>query len=570
MNTLGLKITRISAGVQELLTINDGDWTRYVVDVRNYMKYLSNFVSDNGFFVMLLSNADKGQLITLCRNIAGRASDMLTAWIYVPNNISIPVSEELEVIEFVKTELSKSSITDRGPFEKMFAKEYEIKSLYSPTTVSPTNGSPAVRYYGNGTPYQLVELLGDRLNQPYYQDHPFVFFIDKSTGLIANDQITNYTNEALRELIPITPPQCPPGIVVKVNGQPFNQPMLKAKGEKMNLVFERAGFENLTASVEVGQKSLKMPDSFPWKKRITPMNFKVVDRYNNIITDNCTFYLNDRRLGMEGISLLESEIKQVEIKVTCADFKSYKNTFNLSATSFPIHIDMIQEEMKVVYLLDGMRTSDYCPIGYMITEEERRGRYLYQHCYPTSTRGNKHPIFGKAWFLAIGSAIILFLGIAIGLLIHKYVFSTNEQPNEHGKPEPKSTTHATYSCLSGNLWLKDSLDSEKNLEGFYDDLANLDRKELLETWVDKVDTAANKRWGEFVKALRTSDADVSWEESQIDITEYIKLLEEKPKSELKEKLNDKTTSSNNDSKNATNESDKGRNENRNGAGNENL
>lgn len=106
MNKIGFRIYRFKEGPSIGLTVNEGDWTKKVVDIRDILKLYNS--EDESKFAMFMSFSENGAYITIARSISGRGGDNTAAWIYIPNNIEVTGTEIIQIIDIVKEELSAS------------------------------------------------------------------------------------------------------------------------------------------------------------------------------------------------------------------------------------------------------------------------------------------------------------------------------------------------------------------------------------------------------------------------------------------------------------------------------
>ena len=540
MNKIGLKLTKISAGVQELLTVNGDDWTRKVVDIRADLKLLSGKALEDGVPVLMVSFTSKGSLITLCHTIPGRSGDLVSAWIFIPAEISISAAEEYSIIEMMQTELAKPQVENWNYLEQYFAKEYPLKQLYFPFKESSATNLAAVRYYGVGTDFGLRELLGDRLYQSVYTEHRYVFLIDRNSGIIADDKLVNYTNEPIRETIILTPPQVPADVTVKLNGEIFSSPRLGTRGERLKLSFERAGFTPLISEITAGTP-FSIPQNLPWQRCIKPSDFYITDNDNSDINSSCSILINGQRLGTTGFIIPEAECKALHVRVENPFCEPYSSTFNLMLGS-PVYIVLKRKKTSIVYVINGQECPNLteCPKGYTYSEA-RKGHTIYRYCsFSNQKKGDKWKLF-----TFIGSAVALLLGIAIGFLLCMLIFKNT--PNifgkktgkdakiENPKPDqdqnkPESNVIKIYDCLSQDTWIKDELEAEPDLKGFYQDLVLFKTDKLLGEWKSKIDPLANPKWGEFLHAIEQVDNpallnDFRWgDKSSVTISSYITMM----------------------------------------------
>lgn len=514
MNKIGIKITKISGGVQELETFNGGDWTRKVSDIRSDMKLLDGKALEDGTPILMLSFLTKGCLITVCHAIPGRAGDLVSAWIHIPAEIAISAEEECAVIEQVEAELAKSNVENWDTIARLCEKEYPYKTNPFPYRESIAANPCAVRYYGAGTDFKLHELLGDLRYQAYYTEHRYVFLIDKSSGIIADDKLVNYTDEPLREFLVVLPPQLPDGITVLLNGNEFAKPILAIKGEKIPLTYERQGFNAVPCQVTVGSP---MPDpaGISWQRHITPSMFHVTDNEGRNLDVSCRISLRGQFLSQDGVNIPEEDCKAVKVEVESFDCEPYNDTLNLLRQD-SFHIVMEREKVNILYTLHGKECPNLteCPEGYAYTER-RQGKKLIRDCYYVE------PEAGPNWklFTIVGSAAALIIGLALGVLLHKFIADRSEVTdtevvrqevgNKDNKNETKENTApkpVVYECLNKDVWKKAELDSVPDLNGFFRDVQKCNVERLTVYWAEKINSQYHPQWASLLNEIRKYDA----------------------------------------------------------------
>lgn len=515
MNKIGLKLTKISGGVQELLTVNEGDWTRKAVDIRTDINSLNGKALDDGTPVLMVSFIPTGCLLTLCRTISGRSGDLVSAWAFIPCEIAVTAEEELAVIEQLKAELAKPRAENWDELERFFAKEYPLKQMPFKYKESSSTNLNGVRYYGAGTDFELRDLLGDMLYQLYYSEHRFVFFIDKSSGITAEDKLVNYTDEPLRESIIVYPPQTPAGVTAKINANEFAKPILTLKGEKCNLTFERAGYAPFSYQVTFG-KPLPDPTDLPWQKHITPSYFNVTDKDNKNLNISSRVIVNGQRLNANGINIPEADCKVVTVDVECPGYERYSNTITLLQLS-PIPIVLEKEKKEIVYFIDGKECPGLteCPRGYTC-HDILQGKRVNRYC--TYNEEN----VGPKWKLIaiIGSAAALLVGLGLGILLHKIIANHSEKSkteivqseseqkvNENNQDTPANTVPETvvYDCLNKDIWKKAEIDNEPDLQGFFRDVQKCNVDRLTGFWAEKIDPKKHPQWASLLIEIKKHD-----------------------------------------------------------------
>ena len=538
MSKIGLRVTKISSGVQELMTINGSEWTRKVVDIRTDIKVLSGKSLEEGDEdVMMLSFIPTGTLFTLFHTITGRSGDLVSAWIYFPVDISITDETELEIINKVRTELSKSQVESWSELETILSKDYPSKQCFQ-YRESATNGACAVRYYGAGVDFSLRELLGERIYQTYYAEHKYVFLLDKGGNIVADDKLVNYTDEPLKEWVIVSPPQLPAGISVKLNGKNFTNPIVVSKGDSLNLLFERQGFTPLASVVQASAKPIAIPETMPWMRHVTLESFRVIDPEHKELKDNCKIKLNGQPLGVNGMDIAEAECVAVKIELSCPYYENYTASVNLLASLAPVTIKMTPEKTEVIYLINNQECPNLkdCPPLYTVTHESRRQKTIYKYCEPIpQTNGDK---WKKIAIIAAAAAFVL--GILLGFAVHKMVAKSpqkqekvEQNANEGTNNKPAvQVSPKEYPCLNKDTWKKEELEAEESLRGLFEDLYNGRFDKLTHEWCGKIDRNQNGEWDALLRGIEElkvedlpKDFRYNGNGTEINTDQYINQLE---------------------------------------------
>ncbi len=511
MSKIGLKVTKISSGVQEILTINGGEWTRKVVDIRPDIKALSGRALEEGRDVLMLSFVPSGSLLTLFHTISGRGGDLVSAWIFIPNNCAVTADEELALLQRVSAELSKSQVNDWTELETMLSKEYPQKDAF-PLFESPQTAPCAARYFGTGTDYQLKEMLGENIYQREYQEHKYIFLLDRSCEIVAADSLKNYTNAPLLTWILVNPPQLPAGITAKLDEQDFKTPLPAFIGQKSTLALERIGFRSLQFAYTVNRNPIVLPD-MDWKMEVSARCFHVEDEEHNDITGQCQFQLNGHPFGHSPVYLSEADaMRQSQLVISCSGYEDFRGAVTLSGARFPMPFTLRKRRQEVVYFINGVECPNLkeCPPLYEETNTQNVSRKKYCYCAPS-------PKALGSWWKIVGIACIvlaLLLGMLAGGLGYRYFLADKlkkDEPKKEVKKEgnlpvppavgiPAPQTK-TYACLNKDTWLKEEMEAEEDLKGLFDDLKSMNFKNLQEKWVKSIDPTKNPKWSVFIQQI---------------------------------------------------------------------
>lgn len=541
MSKIGVKIIKISSGVQELESFNVGEWTRKVSDIRTDIKALSGKALEEGAPFLMVSFVRDGSIVTVCHDIPGRAGDLVSAWIFFPVDINISAEEQKYVIERVNQEIAKPNVENWDAIGQLCDKEYPLKQGYFNYKESVVSNPCAVRYYGTGTDFGLQELLGDRLYQDYYTGHRYVFFLDAGAGILADDRLVNYTNDPLREFVVLTPPQLPENVTVKLNDKDFSKPIFGVKGEKATLTFYRPGFSPIAFQIAQGGP-MPDPGQLSWKCLVTPSFFYVTDNENRDLNVSSRIRIKGQWLTVAGISISNEESSAVEVEVTCPGCEPLNTIVNLTQ-QLPIRMVLEREKVNIVYVVDGKECPGMteCPKGYEYTET-RQGKKIIRTCFFKEPE----PKINWKMIAIIGSAAALLIGLAIGVLLHKIISDRSSGPEQvvvsgpNGENKSKKDTEQqkhepgkVYECLNKDTWKKSELDKEKDLEGFYEDLSKCKVDNLTGKWAEKIDPVSNPQWGKVLDTISKYKKDLPQEriigtkDSEIGVDYYIVLLKKK-------------------------------------------
>ena len=164
MNKIGFRIYRFKEGPSVGLTVNEGDWTKKVVDIRDILKLYNS--EDESKFAMFMSFSENGAYITIARAISGRGGDNTAAWIYIPNNIEVTGNDIIPIIEVVKEELSASK-SNVERLTQIFNKDYRTTESadYMPSSSEKIFAKRDVGFY------PLKDIIGEKRYQPIYSNY---------------------------------------------------------------------------------------------------------------------------------------------------------------------------------------------------------------------------------------------------------------------------------------------------------------------------------------------------------------------------------------------------------------
>lgn len=347
MNKIGFRIYRFKEGPSIGLTVNEGDWTKKVVDIRDILKLYNS--EDESKFAMFLSFSETGAYITIARSISGRGGDNTAAWLYIPNNIEVTSSDIIPIIEVVKEELSASK-SNVERLTQIFAQNYQTVEAadYRPSSLDKVFAKRDVGFY------PLKDILGEKRYQPIYSNYHAILINDNDCMEIVDKNLADLTNEMLVETFVFCPPlkqDIPNGVTVHFNthGYPlFNKPVRVNKSSRISLVFKRTGFEDIPYidSVEENDQLCVVPQ-FDWKKSISRDLFKIVAAHDSNVnlTDNASITVNNEELKWhQPFIISEHDARQAKVRVSVNGYEPEEEYLDLLNVAKSITVKLHRAE----------------------------------------------------------------------------------------------------------------------------------------------------------------------------------------------------------------------------------
>ena len=421
MNKIGFRIYRFKEGPSVGLTVNEGDWTKKVVDIRDILKLYNS--EDESKFAMFMSFSENGTYITIARSISGRGGDNTAVWIYIPNDIEVTGSDIISIIEVVKEELSapKSNVERLA---QIFAQNYRAIEAadYIPSSIEKVFAKRNVGFY------PLKELIGEKRYQPIYSNYHAILINDNDSMEIVDKNLTDLTNEMLVETFVFCPPvkqDIPNGVSVHFNksGYPlFNKPVRVNKSERISLVFKRSGFEDIPYidSVEENDQFCGVP-RFDWKKSISRDQFKIVaaNDSNVNLTDDATITINNVELKWhQPIIISEHDARQAKVRFSVNGYEPTEEYIDLLHAAKTITVKLHRAERVQSWKIELAN-------GHTAVMD-LRSKYLSGDKYESPIKGYsredgvlRYTNFGVikqraiGFLMAVATFIVICLGVAL-------------------------------------------------------------------------------------------------------------------------------------------------------------
>lgn len=520
MNKIGFRIYRFKEGPSVGLTVNEGDWTKKVVDIRDILKLYNS--EDESKFAMFMSFSENGAYITIARSISGRGGDNTAAWIYIPNNIEVTGSDIIPIIEVVKEELSASK-SNVERLTQIFAQNYRTMEAadYIPSSIEKVFAKRNVGFY------PLKDLIGEKRYQPIYSNYHAILINDNDSMEIVDKNFADLTNEMLVETFVFCPPvkqDIPNGVTVHFNthGYPlFNKPVRVDKSSRMSLVFKRAGFEDIPYidSVEENDQLCGVP-RFDWKKSISRDQFKIVAAHdpNVNLTDNATITVNNEELKWhQPITISEHDARQAKVRFSVNGYEPAEEYIDLLNVAKQITVKLHRAERAQSWKIELAN-------GHTAVMD-LRSKYLSGDKYESPIKGYsredgvlRYTNFGVFKQRAIGfmMAVATFIVICLGVALFEWYDNNNfewqlgwhplkvekigsykaESPttaefysNNSGETIPSAQSPAAedgslskaiaYLDNEAGVWQRDSLIKYPELEGLFEELNSYEFSKIL-------------------------------------------------------------------------------------------
>ncbi len=497
MNKIGFRIYRFKEGPSIGLTVNEGDWTKKVVDIRDILKLYNS--EDESKFAMFMSFSENGAYITIARSISGRGGDNTAAWIYIPNNIEVTGTEIIQIIDVVKEELSASK-SNVERLAQIFSKDYRTteSAAYMPSSVEKIFAKRNVGFY------PLKDIIGEKRYQPIYSNYHVILINDMDGLEIVDKNITDLSTEKMVETLVFCPPvkqDLPNGVSVhfKTSGYPlFNKPVRVYKSKHIDLVFKRAGFEDIPymASVEENDQICGVP-TFNWRISISKDLFKIRAAHNREIDlfNDARICINGAELGWNHIiQLSEREAANASVSISANGYETFEQKINLLNVRNPISVELHRAERAQTWKIE-MSNGEYA-------EMTLKSKYLPQRYSESPLKGysigerNGHleyTNFGVFKQRAIGFCMAIAACLIVCICVALYDWYDSHTFNlQFGWPllKTEKATAADSKALTiddaiayldnkDGVWQRDSLIKYPELDSLFEELNSYEFSKII-------------------------------------------------------------------------------------------
>jgi len=511
-NKLGLKIVRINQGYTDLLEINGNQsWCKNVWDIRKDLENIENL--DGTSAVLMLSCAETGHILTIASLIDGRATDCISAWIYIPSTITISGKELIDIIEATKKEIL-ANVRNNDTLTQLFSKEYPQDQALKKIEKSQSDEC-AYRCYGKGSTYTLAELLKD-LHQSYYKNYKAIFLLNNDEKLKCHVG-HNLTDQKLQTLILLDQPTSVDGFVPYIGNSILDKKMYFVEGDKIKIEWKRNGYTTInTETIIKPNVQYTTPTKNQYRKFVSYNAIQVVDEsHTSISSDSYELRINKTVLQSgQKIAINEATIDNVQVEVYSKEYKDVKTNLDLSKPQ-KIVLTRITYEYEYMFPISNTgkyqsikitrhKKTDKCPFkGYVIEYQEGKKYYL-----------KFKPFDKKFWIITpIVAILLLLLGFGGGYALSSYSKNTESQPpvnstkqqstnptDDQEKTQEKDSIirEATTYLDNTQDWNRSEMEKYEPLQGLWDAINSKNLDTIL-TYATKLE--ASKTFQDFVKII---------------------------------------------------------------------
>ncbi len=569
MRKLGLIITRTKDGFGEFYSSGDNQsWASLASDERALLSY---FKKDEGNrrFVTFVSFLDEGCLLTVMCRLAGRDSDNMTAWVFIPRMVKLSGPEVKEIWDKVKKCFSfglKNEI--ETALGSTFTKEYD--DCKNPLEYKKSVSDGGFAQFKVSCGFNIGDFFG-KLYQPDYPKYKYVFILGTEDGLELKDevepkfvklpepklvcQLLHPDREFLNSL----------GQGARVylsEGTEFKYPVQVFKGSTGEITIKRPGFKDITSTVTLKEEvqELKKEDfgDLSWLKHINKSQFRVVNKRGSSSVTGYDVSVNGKTLGLSGCDLKEDELSRAEVKVTAKGYKEYSGTWDLRMDQITIELapEYVSKEYKIDLFEELDETRKVEAVVTINVEKNRKnaqfslpGYELKGRKYELSHKKKKKNNFNwRSFFLGAASALVL-VALLAGVWCIFFRDRGNQESKgpavdapkakvENGNAKPKDQEVARFESTPGQKFdslivtnnkyklIKSQMDTIPGLEGLYDAFNTYKFDEIRREWATTLkDSERFKRLRDRIGDLKNYQGEFSTD-GEITIQNYEAKIDE--------------------------------------------
>lgn len=470
----------------------------WVTDLRQAVSQVAYPSLEKSIFYMV-KYIDSGVFIVVLRTIPKTPGNHLAAWIFIPYSLRIPSKDVLQIVEFITSKVSNAEMKgkDLNEISETFDHRYE-EDLQAPVFPPSQGITYAYRYYGPRVGLTLSDLIGPFLYQTAYLQYSGVLLVDHDiTSDIAG---TNLTSASLDDMAVLLPPDSPSedGYTATIYGEPFEFPYYVPMTRNIDIIWRKDGETDVKQTLYVVQSEMRAP------------NLKLqrhINQYAAAAASNAdASTANAAAMSSHTMSNMTSADSDVPQRK-----KTYH--FQIPAKSAAIGT-VIEFEITTNSELDDSPIDGYVP-SEDIQEGAGRSNHLLFKGGNAKQRNFINAMYAIGGF-ALGVLIALFCTCdrekaepapaatpidQVEAVIVEEPAQTPQQEKEapaqanaaqSAAPaqQPQEADYSLQAAIryldSNNTWDYDEMEKYPDLRGLYNDLNNIDRHKIVDTWGPKL------------------------------------------------------------------------------------
>lgn len=459
------------------------------------------FLGSEGFLIAVIRLAKE----------TNRGDDNSTAWIHIPDKLDFTGYDLVNLIDLVKIQMTAKSPEFDSIEKQIKNKDFKSRDV-SHTMLSQIRSLNdanryAYRLYGQGTDYQLHEILDPKLlAQKEYSDYSGVILLnnDDSISFKVEEKIAELKSP-LRQTLILSAPNTTLGFQPYYKGKRFERPIEVYIDGTIELVWKQEGFKDVIKSHTVEPSDSDnsnwyhdvLPQETDKKYPIARNDFKVFDESGSPIQSfNLTI---DEKPIRETAYFSESDLeKQVRVRIVASDYEPYEE--NLALKNIPRITLKRKDIVYPIELIDGTtgrliidgqnslfhRRKSESPLkGYEIINGFLR--YKSEITVPVPHSHERLRKWFKKWRIKVIALLITCIAIG-GILVSTQSYKVRQRQQRTpptfaysdiggGTTEEKTETlplSITDYLEDEDTWNKDRLEKDSLTVGLFETLISLD------------------------------------------------------------------------------------------------
>lgn len=262
MEKLQLYMTMTQGDYREMHVCNPDPYVRgFVTDLKDCVLQVAYQPSEVEIFYML-RYIETGMFVIIFRTIPTVAGNHLASWIYVPYTAQVSDGEIAEAVSLIAHKVKGTQVTgkDLNEINAFFDREYASDALSPIFPPSRPGAAVAYRYYGPGVGVGLDDLIGKYRFQVPYLPFAGVLLVDQAvTNDIAGANLTSAPLDVMGVLLP-PESAAAGGYRPVIYDQRFDVPFYAPLGQSVDVIWESdSSGHDIRQAVYVAQSRMHTP-----------------------------------------------------------------------------------------------------------------------------------------------------------------------------------------------------------------------------------------------------------------------------------------------------------------------